>query len=353
MGMNFPNSPLPGQVYTPVGGYSYVFLDGVWRIVQNPQGVGTAQERNRIVNGAMQISQENSNTAGTANGYYGADQWQTGRVGTSTLTTQRVASVTPNGSYYRYRVTVTVADASLASGDYFYIRQEIEGYSVVDFDYGLPTARQSILRFGFRGPAGTYSWAFRNEAVDRCYLANFTISAAQANTDTVQVFVIPGDTTGVWGISTGIGITFNIYPAGGPQLLGVANTWQAGALGISSANTNGMATAGNVFEIFDVGLYLDPDKTGVPPKWVMPDFAENYAACLRYYLELGAAVVTTSGSSSQTMLWFPVVMRAAPTVTHTASTGNWVAMGSGGHGVRQSSAATAFGSDTIIANARL
>ena len=39
--------------------------------------------------------------------------------------------------------------------------------------------------------------------------------------------------------------------------------------------TNGMAGAGNVFELFDVGLYLDPDNTGLPPKWQMPDEAEE------------------------------------------------------------------------------
>ena len=31
----------------------------------------------------------------------------------------------------------------------------------------------------------------------------------------------------------------------------------------------------NAFELFDVGLYLDPEATGVAPKWEMPDEAEE------------------------------------------------------------------------------
>ena len=45
MSFNFPNSPSQGQLYTPVGGYQYVYLDGVWRVVEAPQDVGTAQTR--------------------------------------------------------------------------------------------------------------------------------------------------------------------------------------------------------------------------------------------------------------------------------------------------------------------
>jgi hypothetical protein len=38
---NFPNSPTNGQLYTPAGGTQYVYLDGVWRVVEAPQNTAS------------------------------------------------------------------------------------------------------------------------------------------------------------------------------------------------------------------------------------------------------------------------------------------------------------------------
>ena len=75
---NFPSSPSEGQTYTDaVSGAQYVFKSPVWMQVSAAQIKATALPRNRIVNGAMQISQENGNTAGLLTAYYPADQWYT------------------------------------------------------------------------------------------------------------------------------------------------------------------------------------------------------------------------------------------------------------------------------------
>ena len=59
----------------------------------------TAQARNRLVNPSFSISQDNGNTSGNGNNYYGADQWLTVRVtSVGVIATQRIQSVTPNGS---------------------------------------------------------------------------------------------------------------------------------------------------------------------------------------------------------------------------------------------------------------
>ena len=78
----------------------------------------TAETRNRIVNPAMQISQENGNTASTASGFYPADQWASSVVGTAAFQSQRVQVTTPNGSMNRLRFTVNTVDTSLAAGDF-------------------------------------------------------------------------------------------------------------------------------------------------------------------------------------------------------------------------------------------
>jgi hypothetical protein len=229
-----------------------------------PLGTKVDTRRNRIVNHDMRMSQENGTSSGTANGYFAADQWATYRVTSAgTITSAQVASVTPAGSPNRYRVTITTADASLAAGEYLTISQNLEGSNVVDFQYGGANAKASVLRFGFKGPAGTYAVALHNSAANRSFVALFTVGAGEANTDTVQTISIPGDTTGTWLTADGvIGITLDIVLACGSTFQGTTG-WQAGNILGTSAVTNGMATGSAVFELFDVGLRLDPDATGV------------------------------------------------------------------------------------------
>lgn len=289
----------------------------VW-IVASERTTPNADTRNRIVNPAMQVSQQNGDTSGTTDLYYGADQWATQRITSAgTITTQRVAEVTPGGSPYRYQVTVTTADTTLAAGEILAVFQNLEGADVADFLYGGADARQSVLRVGFSGPAGTYAIRLINSAADRSYVALFTISADDANTDTVQTFAIPGDTTGTWLTAEGvIGINLTIALACGSTYQGVEG-WQAGNIYGTSGVSNGMGTQGNVFQIFDVGLYLDPDETGVAPAWELPDAAEEERGCKRFWRNTFYGV----GTWVTTTLWigngsFDVVMAKTPVVSN-------------------------------------
>jgi hypothetical protein len=265
----------------------------------------------------MQVSQENSNTAGTTTGYYAADQCAKYHVSSAgTLTAQRVQSVTPNGSKDRFRVTITAADASLAAGEYLTITQNIEGQEVADFQYGTAAALQSVLRFGFKGPAGTYAARLGNSAANRSYVALFTITAPQANVDTEQTVIIAGDTTGTWLTDTGIGITLDIVLACGSTFQGAAG-WQAGNIMGTSGVSNGMGTVSAVFEIFDVGLYADPDATGVAPAWEMPGYEETLRKCMRYYLadfQVSLRGYVAGATPLAVHAHFPTAMRAAPAI---------------------------------------
>lgn len=236
----------------------------------------SATVRNRIVNPSMQISSINGNTSGTTNGYSPADNWGTYRVTSAgTITTQRVQSATAAGSKDRARITITAADASLAAGEYLTFTQSIVGQEVADLLYGTASAKNVVLRFGFKGPAGTYAVHLGNSAANRSYVALFTISAGQANADTTQTVSIVGDTTGTWLTDTGTGITLDIVLACGSTFQGTTG-WQAGNLLGTSGVSNGMGTISAVFEIFDVGLYADPSATGVAPPFETPSFTETY-----------------------------------------------------------------------------
>ena len=249
------------------------------------QYVDQAPSRNRIVNGAMQISQQWDTTVGgpvSVLNYFMADQWGAVSSSTGTASAGRVLLRTPNGSQARVRINVATISATPGAGEHLGFSHPIEGIDVYDFLYGLASARQAILRFGFKGPPGTYSIALTNNDFNYSYVANFTILAGQSNTDTEQVFVIPGPTAGVWLISNVIGILLRINMMVGTTYQGVAG-WQTGFKLGTAANTNGFGTAGNTFELFDVGFYLDAGNTGVAPRWQAPDWQIEFYKCQRYY----------------------------------------------------------------------
>ena len=148
----------------------------------------------------------------------------------------------------------------------------------------------------------------------------FTISAGQANTDTTQTFVIPGDTTGTWLTDTGIGMQISVCVATGTTYQGTTG-WQAGSINGTSANTNGMSTVANLFTLYDVGLYLDANVTGLAPKWQMPDEAQELAACQRYW-RTSPQMTGKYYSATQVSLYgsFAPPMRVDPAVTLSVTT---------------------------------
>lgn len=219
--------------------------------------------RNRVVNGDKLVSQENGQTSGTTNGRYISDQNAMYFVSSAgTFTGVNVLTLSPAGGY-RDQITITVADASLAAGEYLLYTQNLEGSNVRDLKWGTADAVDAVARFGFRGPAGTYAYRLGNSAGNRSFVALFTISAPEANTDTVQTIAIPGDTTGTWLNTDGvIGITRDIVLACGSTFQGTTG-WQGGLIYGTSGVSNGMGTGAAVFQFFDEGFKADPDATGV------------------------------------------------------------------------------------------
>jgi len=244
--------------------------------------------RNRIVNPAMQISQEYGSTLVdvTTGGVYTVDQWGVALNVTpgGTLRVQQVASATPGGSPFRLRHTAQVADASIAAGDVYIIVQNIEGQMIADARFGTASARQIVIRFGVRSSlAGTFGVLLTNSAYNRSYVTTITIAGGEINTDLVRTVVIPGDTSGTWLTDTGIGLALHITLAAGTTFQTTAGSWQAGNFMTTSAQTNFMGTASATFELFDVGLYVDALAIGVAPPFEVPAWDADFRACQRYW----------------------------------------------------------------------
>jgi hypothetical protein len=267
----------------------------------------------------MQISQENGDGGGTSTAFYAADQWMSNFAGLS-FSIARSASIPASGSK-RIGWTFSSGKPSLAAGDFFAVQQIIEGNRVADLLWGTANAKPIVVRFWAMTTTtpGTYTLSIRNYGggtPTRTYLVAFTLAAI--NTWTLVTLAIPGDTTGTWVTTdTTAALIIGLGFAAGTSLSGVPG-WQAGNLvGLTTA-TNGAAATNSTFYFGDVGLYADPNNTGVPPPWQMPDYASELAACQRYWQRLTTPLIVNGYGGAATAIYesftLPTTMRSAPAI---------------------------------------
>jgi hypothetical protein len=289
----------------------------------------TAAAKNYIINPGMRVSQENGTSSGTGTGYYAAEQFALFHSQDGILTTAQVASATPGGSTHRLRTTVTSPDATLGATQFAQFLTKLEGLSVADLKFGTSGAKQVVVRFGWKSPAGTYAVRLSNAAEDRCFVREFTISGGEANTDTLQTVTVPGDTSGTWVATNAASFFLSWTLATGTTYQGTPDAWQASTIIGTSSTSNGIGTGSAVFELFDVGMYADPEATGVAPPFILPDYGEDLRACQRYWrssysigTQPGTVVVSQLGrtvegtTSFVTIGQVEAVMRVdSPTVT--------------------------------------
>src|SRR6187455_246074 len=136
--IDFPASPTENQMFQAPGGPRYVYSNGGWRM-SDPGPPGTAQTRNRIVNGAMQITQEYARgTNLTATGGYFADQWQSSFLGDGTVAYANVPNsyIGADAGPYCATLAVSTVDASLTTSQNWTTFQNIEGVRISDFNWG-------------------------------------------------------------------------------------------------------------------------------------------------------------------------------------------------------------------------
>jgi hypothetical protein len=304
-----PVSPSPGTLWLKSDSFAlYIWYvdanSSQWvQINFTPSSGLTAEARNRIVNGAMQISQENGETSITTTGYI-ADQWRTQIAGI-------VYSAGKTPGFHQIRGVVTTGKA-LAAGDYFSIVHPIEGIRIFDFGYGAAGALPSVLRFEtYCNVAGTYGISIRNgNAPDRTFVMPFTVPTP--NVWTPITIPIPGDTTGTWANDNSYAMSISFTFACGTTYSAPSNGWQAGNFLAPPGISNGALTSGNTFYLRNVGLHLDPLATGIAPPWQMPDEAQELNACQRYFMtgmSSSFSGSTTSGSIYYCMAFTPNPMR--------------------------------------------
>jgi hypothetical protein len=287
-----------------------------------PAGLGF---RNKIINGAMAISQRGtsaiSNAAATNT--YGTDRWHIYGSSASKMTITQ-STTNPTGQGFSNSTLVTSSAATTpGSGDYYGVRQYIEGYNVADLAWGTSGAKPVVVSFWVRSSiAGTYSLALHNASSDRSLVSTYTISAVDT-WEKKTIYINAGDVTGTWGTGTGIGVAVWFDLGSGTSANGTAGTWTAGLPTRTSGSVNWVGTSGATFYITGVQL----EQNLQPTPFEQRPYGAELALCQRYYQRVTAvgatgiiAKLTSLGVQASTttasfVTLFSPAMRSAPTMS--------------------------------------
>jgi hypothetical protein len=288
-------------------------------------GAGNASiMKNRIINGAMVISQRNGTSSVTpTSGQYTLDRWQFYVSQASKLTCQQNAgSVTPPVGFANYLGVTSSSAYSVAAGDYFTVQQYIEGYNVADLNWGTANAKTITLSFWVRSSlTGTFGGSLGNNASNRSYPFTYTINSA--NTWEYETITIAGDTSGTWDTTNNIGLSVYFGLGVGTTYSGTAGSWAGANYTSATGATSVVGTNGATFYITGVQLEVGSSATGFEYRL----YNQELSACQRYFLSYGggaAVQAIASGGFISTTLFtgycaFPVPMRSAPTLTSTGT----------------------------------
>jgi len=313
---------------------------------QNALGV-----RNLIINGDMKIDQRNAGSAATINTTaqtYVLDRWRHYGVTSAGAYTvqQNAGSVTPPSTFSNYLgITTTTADASPASGSYYFLSQLIEGFNTSHLQWGTANAKTITLSFYVRSSlTGTFGGSLCNAAFNRSYPFTYTINSA--NTWEQKSITIAGDTTGTWiGSTNGIGIALYFNLGSGSSNIGTANAWASAGYVGATGDTSVIGTSGATFYI--TGVQLEVGDTATPFEHRPYDM--ELSRCWRYFYsgyaageypgQAGASVSFQHGSSASgtwcgiVVAPFPTQMRSTPTVIayspNSGASGKWYSNNTG------------------------
>lgn len=266
--------------------------------------------KNRIINGACMIDQRNAGASVTvSNGTitYITDRWNIYEDTSGSISAQQ-STTAPDGFKNSFLTTVTSAGTA-TSGQLCRLQQRIEGFNVADLGFGTTNAQSITISFWARSSlTGTYCVNVRNSAVDRSYVATYTISSA--NTFEYKTITIAGDTSGTWLTNNGSGLIISWDLGSGSSANTTAGSWVAGNKENTSAQANWIGTSGATFYITGVQL----EKGSTATSFDYRPYGTELQLCQRYYFQDAKYVAVLLSGVAVTGTNYPVEMRTSPTI---------------------------------------
>ena len=278
--------------------------------------------RNLIINGAMNVAQRGTSiTNFTGNSqYHTVDRFVYENSGPSSAD---FAQVTDAPSGFRKSLKATLNGAFNPSASQYFIpfQQRIESQDIVFLDYGTANAKTVTLSFWIKSnKTGTYVVEFSNNSKTRKWSQSYTINAA--NTWEQKIITWTGD--------TGAGTSFDDDNESGAAFY----WWMSGGTTFTSGSLSGAWEDGNNAnravgvpssladddQFYLTGVQLEVGT--VATEFEHRSFGEELALCQRYFYKISSSRYMNGGvmrDNTQAYgfgFFFPVEMRAAPTITY-------------------------------------
>ena len=282
--------------------------------ISGAYSAGALSNRNLIINGAMQVTQRGTSAFTADDGTYGLDRFVAIATANGKFTMQQNSgSVTPPTGFTNYLGCVSTAATSLGAGDFYQVRQKIEGFNSSVLGWGTAGALSASLSFWVRSSlTGTFGGSITNSAGNRTYSFGYTISSA--NTWEYKTVSIDLTTTGTWLTGSSIGLQLNFSLGSGSTYQGTDGSWSDTFKATVSSAVDVVATNGATWYI--TGVQLEAGDTATP--FEHRSYGQELALCQRYYWQGNLPVLrnfTGSTIAVSSSIGFPVTMRAVPTVT--------------------------------------
>ena len=258
---------------------------------------GQLGNRNKIINGAMQVSQRGTSDSGITSSEYadGPDRYKLGGSSFGTVTVSQ-STDSPNDFANSYKVDVTTANGSLSAGSLLEIQQSLEGQDVQDFAKGTSDAKQYALSFHVKSTKnGTYVVMLFDHDNNRMVCKTYTVSDANWNKYTL---IFPADTTGAFGNDNAKSLSVKFILVAGTTFTSgtLQTTWgsssnadsRVGQVNFADSTSNDWYVTGVQLEIGSVATEFE-----------YRSFADELRSCQRYY-EKSYRYEDAVGSSSNT-----------------------------------------------------
>jgi hypothetical protein len=274
-----------------------------------------------IINGDMAIAQRG--TSFTTSGSFPVDRFSVGYGVTGGTFTISQDSTSPADFNNSIKFLVGTG-ASAGSSEQAYIGTTFEGNNTSHLNFGTSDAKTITFSFRVRSSlTGTFCVALINNAFDRSYIAEYTISSA--DTWEKKTITFSGDTSGTWvGAVNTRSMLFRFDLGSGSNYNTTAGAWQSGSFRNTSSQTNLVNTSGATFYITGVQLEVGTfDANSIPP-FQFEDVGTNLKRCQRYFqilnhdadiLYINAMGSTGITVSSSTTLPYMTQMRTDPTTS--------------------------------------
>jgi hypothetical protein len=300
------------------GGDKITFADG------STVGSGWTGFKNRIINGAMVVSQRNGTSVVTpsegTNTFF-TDRFKMYKDSGATLTGQQ-STTAPNGFSNSLLISTTTG-SSPTSGQEQLLIHVIEGYNFADLGWGTASPQNITLSFQVRSSlTGTFSGGIQASGTSATYVFNYTINAA--NTWETKTITIAGPTTGTFSTTNGVGLYLIFDIGSGSTYEATANTWTTGNKYRTSGSVRVAETTGATWYITGVQL----EKGSTATSFDYRPYGTELQLCQRYCFVMSntdsAANRYALGFSNSTTKAYvntphPVPMRTKPSLTSTGA----------------------------------